>query len=354
MIPSSPVLGTQLHALGAMCAAVFYTPHHKVRNWSWETYWLIQAFFSWCFLPVLIAFLTIPDIIAVFAAAPKDAMLKSFLLGAAYGIGGTAFGVALRYIGYSLTYSISIGISTVLGTLLPLALNRQLMRLPYQPGGSILLYGVLIGTFGIAACGYSGWCKDRDLRVNEKELASFSLAKGLPLCILAGFLSAVFNFALLAGQPIADCAARQGAGHWEGNIIYIFAMGGAFISTTIYCIWRGMRNKTLTEYKFLSSRPGAPLPFNYILAALGGTLWYLQFLFYGLGHVRMGNYRFSSWAIHMVLLIFFSIVLGLLIREWRHCRRLTVLSINLGLIILIVAVVVIGYGNYLGDLASQH
>ena len=36
-------------------------------------------------------------------------------MGAAFGIGGTAFNVAIRYIGFSLTYAIAIGLSGVLG-----------------------------------------------------------------------------------------------------------------------------------------------------------------------------------------------------------------------------------------------
>ena len=36
---------------------------------------------------------------------------------------------------------------------------------------------------------------------------------------------------------------------------------------------------------------------------LTGTLWYGQFFFYNLGHVRMGDYEFTSWAIHMIMLV---------------------------------------------------
>ena len=40
---------------------------------------------------------------------------------------------------------------------------------------------------------------------------------------------------------------------------------------------------------------------------LTGTLWYGQFFFYNLGHVRLGaRYAFSSWAIHMILLVLLS------------------------------------------------
>ena len=118
--------GVLFHAVGASGAALCYTPQKKVRGWSWQTYWLAQAFICWLFLPIVIAFLTIPQLSVVLTEAPVAAMQKSFFLGMAYGVGGTAFGIAIRYVGFSLTYAIAVGISCVLGTLLPPLVNGTL------------------------------------------------------------------------------------------------------------------------------------------------------------------------------------------------------------------------------------
>ena len=118
-ITANPLLGVAMHAVGATFAATCYTPEKRVKGWSWQTYWLTQASFCWFLLPILGAALTIPQLVTVLREAPKDAMLLSFLLGAAYGIGGTAFGISIRYIGFSLTYAIAVGLSSVLGTLIP-------------------------------------------------------------------------------------------------------------------------------------------------------------------------------------------------------------------------------------------
>jgi len=93
-VEANPLLGTVLHAFGAIFAALCYTPQHKLRGWSWQTYWITQAAFCWLILPIIGAVVTIPDIIEVLSRAPKEAMLLTFVLGAAYGIGGTAFGIA--------------------------------------------------------------------------------------------------------------------------------------------------------------------------------------------------------------------------------------------------------------------
>lgn len=91
--------GIMFHAVGASCASLCYTPQKKVQGWSWQTYWLAQAAVCWLLLPVIGAFLTIPHLTEVLQEAPKDAMWRSFLLGIGYGVGGTAFGIAIRYVG---------------------------------------------------------------------------------------------------------------------------------------------------------------------------------------------------------------------------------------------------------------
>lgn len=130
----SVIGGVMFHAVGASFAALCYTPQKKVVSWSWQTYWLAQAFFCWFLLPIIGAWLTIPELMKVLDEAPKDAMWKAFGLGMAYGVGGTAFGIAIRYIGFSLTYAISIGISCVVGTLLPPLVKGELAAVLQQEG----------------------------------------------------------------------------------------------------------------------------------------------------------------------------------------------------------------------------
>ena len=345
--PTNPILGTVFHACGGLCASLCYTPQKKIRAWSWETYWLAQAAFCWLILPVVGALLTIPELGAVLAEAPKAAMLRSFGLGVLYGVGGISFGVAIRYLGFALTYSLAVGLSSVIGTLLPPLIAGRLGAVLAGQGGGWVIGGVLLGAVGIGICGWSGWLKESDLKGSAVP-GTFSARKGVPLCLLAGVLSAVFSFSLTAGQPVADVAAAHGAGHYQGNVIYLFSNTGAFVTSAIYCLWLGWRNRSLGEYASAET----PLAANWLLAALSGLLWYCQFFFYGLGHTRMGPYGFSSWALHMILLVAFSNVLGLALREWRGCHARTGRVLTAALVVLVAAVLAIAYGNNLGSAAA--
>ncbi|MBU4460057.1 MAG: rhamnose:proton symporter, partial [Verrucomicrobia bacterium] len=162
-IAANPLLGVGLHAIGATFAATCYTPQKKVRGWSWQTYWLVQASFCWFLLPILGAWLTIPDLVEVLREAPKRPMLISFGLGAAYGIGGTAFGISIRHIGFSLTYAIAVGLSSVLGTLIPPLVKGTLMATLHRTGADWVVAGIVVGTVGIALTGWAGRMKELDL-----------------------------------------------------------------------------------------------------------------------------------------------------------------------------------------------
>lgn len=42
----NPFLGVFFHWLGGLASASFYIPYRGVKNWSWETYWLVGGVFA--------------------------------------------------------------------------------------------------------------------------------------------------------------------------------------------------------------------------------------------------------------------------------------------------------------------
>jgi len=340
------VNGVLYHAAGASSASLCYTPQKKLQGWSWQSYWMAQAFVCWLFLPVLVAFITIPQLMQVLSEAPGYAMQRSFLLGMAYGVGGTAFGIAIRYVGFSLTYAIAVGISCVLGTILPPLMKGNYNEILQSAGSVYLVSGVVLGVIGIAVCGIAGRSKEIDLEKGHESKHGFSLVKGLPLCLLAGILSAMYGFSLDQAQPIADVASKYGAGNFQENVKYIFSNTGAFVTTLLYCLYLHIKQRTFKEY---TDVPGSSLRLNYLMAILTGILWYGQFFFYGLGHVRMGTFKFTSWGIHMIMLVLFSSVAGLILKEWKGCSAKTKIILGVALLVLITAVLSLAYGNYLGN-----
>ncbi|AQT69187.1 L-rhamnose-H(+) transport protein [Anaerohalosphaera lusitana] len=357
MIPANPIAGGTFHGTGAMLAANCYAPQKFIRRWSWETFWIVQASFCWLILPVVGAYLTIPKLGTVLGEAIEShrlPLLLSFGFSLAYGVGGIAFNYSIRYMGFALTYAVAIGLSSVLGTIVPPLVRGQLIDTLTNPGAMWVIAGIGAGTLGIACCGYAGRLKERGLVEREGGKGEFSLTRGLLLSLLAGVLSAFYAFAIEAAAPVIELAAAHGAGHWQGNVAYLTANTGAFVTSAVYALMLARKNRSLGEFVTLPQGKGkASLLVNYMLAALVGTLWYGQFFFYNLGHVRMGQYAFTSWAVHMTMLVLFSSLTGLLFREWKGCSRRTVVWIILGVTILLSSVMMLTYGNYIGSEAIQ-
>ena len=348
---SSPnsLIGIALHAVGGVSASTCYLPFQKIKKWSWNSYWLVQATFAWLVFPIIVGYLTVPNLWQVFIESPTNVMFNAFLLGSVYGFGGMAFGYAIKHIGFSLTYTISIGLSAVLGTIVPLLIHGTLIAQFSKPGGSIVLLGMLFSIIGVVLCGLAGHKKEKDLKVAKKlETSNFNLKKGLALAVFAGVFSAIFGVSLELGAPIAEIASEYGAGHFEGNANLIISTSGTFLTNFIWFMVISFRQKTITELISVKAIGTKTWIQNLTLSILSGGLWYFQFFFYGLGHVRMGNFKFASWAIHMAMLIFFSYLVGVLMKEWNNVSKNTYIVLVGGLIVLVISFVVITYGSMLG------
>ncbi len=55
----------------------------------------------------------------------------------------------------------------------------------------------------------------------------------------------------------------------------------------------------------------------------------------------------------MIILVLISNLVAILFKEWRGCSGRTKASIGLGLAVLCAAVLMLTYGNYLGDRTSN-
>jgi len=353
---STVFAGIGLHAIGGIAAACCYVSQKWTPRWSWQTYWLVVCAMAWVLMPVIVAAVTTPGLWTVLTTSPPDISWKITLLGAAYGFGGMAFAVAIRHIGFSLTYAIAIGISAVVGTIVPAIESGTLVSGFQKPGGGIVLAGFVVSIVGVAICGQAGFMKEREMQdaaVASETTPVFDMKKGLVLVIAAGVLSGIFGVAVSKGAPIDSIAAANGASaNFQGYAKYIFITGGSFLTNLVW--WGIVHYQRRTYGEFFSLQTGSPrLPVYYLMGIIGGALWFGQFVFYEQGHARMGNYEFISWAIHMAMLVFFSFGVGLAFKEWNHCRRPTLAMLGAGLVVLLISFSLITYGSWRGDQAAK-
>jgi L-rhamnose-H+ transport protein len=345
-------LGIFLHSVGGFAAGSFYIPFKKVRNWAWESYWLVNGFLSWIIMPWLIAFLTVPGLISILRGAPKSSVIWSYLFGLLWGVGGLTFGLSMRYLGMSLGYAIALGFCAAFGTIIPPIYDGTFGDLITSVSGLTTLAGILVCLVGIAICGWAGISKEKELSDEKKKetIKEFNFTKGLWVAIFAGVMSACMAFGIAAGEPIGKLAVERGVPSlWQKSPIFICILAGGFTTNFIWCVFLNIKNRTTKNYLDTSN---ASLAGNYVFSALAGITWYFQFMFYGMGTTKMGQYDFSSWTIHMAFIIVFSNIWGLIFREWKGTSRRTHTIVFSGILVLILSTFVVGLGNYLASIGK--
>ena len=373
---SNPFLGVFFHWLGGLASGSFYVPYRGVKKWSWEVYWLVGGFFSWIIAPWILASLNTNDLLSVLHEAPGDSIAWAYFWGAMWGLGGLTFGLTMRYLGLSLGMGVALGYCAAFGTLMPPIFHGEFMTKVLGTGsGQVILFGVFVCLLGIAIAGMAGWSKEKEMTEEQKKatIKEFDFKKGILVATFSGVMSASFAYGLDAASPIAEISARHGTTMlWTGLPKLCVVLLGGFTSNFVWCLILNVRNRT--GYQYFSPRlragspaagagaPGAPLtpaeervPMlnNYFFSALAGVVWYMQFFFYSMGETQMGNYKFSSWTLHMASIIIFSSLWGIALKEWKGSSVSTKTKLAIGLATLVLSTIIVGYGNYLGVSPAQ-
>lgn len=187
------IIGLIIIAIGSFCQSSSYVPIKKVKEWSWESFWLIQGVFAWLVFPLLGALLGIPQGGSLFDLWGAGDAPMSIFYGILWGVGGLTFGLSMRYLGVALGQSIALGTCAGFGTLFPAIFAGTNL---FKGNGLILLLGVCITLSGIAIIGYAGSLRAKNMSEEEKRAAvkDFALTKGLLVALLAGVMSAWFRF----------------------------------------------------------------------------------------------------------------------------------------------------------------
>lgn len=339
---SSILAGIGWHMVGAAAAASFYAPIEKVRKWSWETTWAVAGIFSWVLLPVLVSLILLPNFHGFYAGISRPVLLRTFLFGAMWGIGNVNYGLTMRYLGMSLGIGVAIGVTLVVGTLVPPLLHGQFLVLFTSQGGLCTLAGIVTALLGIAIVSYAGHRKEKALGVG---VAEFSLTKGLILAVLCGLFSSGMSFAIDAARPMAAAAIAAGVKPLYAALpSYVIIMGGGALINFAYCFSRLGFKRDISLRRDLS-QPSRTLLINGCMAASGGILWYLQFFFYAWGTASIpARLFFVNWMLHMSGYVLFGGLVGLALGEWKGAGPRPVRWLWAGMLVIIAAANLVGLG----------
>ena len=334
------IIGLFIIAIGAFCQSSCYVPINKIKDWSWESYWVIQGVFAWLILPFLGALLAVPaghSLWELFTTEQSFNIWMTIFFGVLWGIGGLTFGLSMRYLGVALGQSIALGTCAGLGTILgPVLLNiffpdlNALESLTFA-----VILGVVVTLIGIAIIGIAGSMKATTLSEEEKKTAvkDFNFPKGLAIAFLAGFMSGCFNVGLEFGKGINF--GELTAPMYRTLPATLLVTLGGFITNAIYCFWQNQKNGTWGDYK-----KTAVWGNNLLFCLLAGALWYSQFFGLALGKgflAESPTLLTLAFCILMALNVVFSNVWGIILKEWKGCSQKTIIVLTIGIVVLVIS-----------------
>ncbi|HEX3891012.1 MAG TPA: L-rhamnose/proton symporter RhaT [Terracidiphilus sp.] len=343
---TSVVAGIGWHVLGAGMAASFYAPIEKVKQWSWETTWAVAGLFSWILLPIGVSLILLPDFSGFYASMGWPLLLKVAMFGAMWGVGNVSYGLTMRHLGMSLGIGIAIGVTLIVGTLVPPVLHGQAGMLFTTRSGLLTMAGVFVALIGVAVVSYAGHQKEVQLRGPSKgDAQEFNLTLGLFLAVMCGIFSSGMSFAIDAAKPMEAAAIHLGVNPLYAALpSYVFIMGGGAIVNLSYCFIRLAALPRLSLRADL--RQGqATVTKNTALAATGGIMWYLQFFFYAWGAANIpAQMSYVNWMLHMSIYVLCGGLVGLALGEWSSVKGRPVRLLWVGIAVIIAAANLVGLG----------
>ncbi len=339
-------IGILLAALAGILNGSFAAPTKYARKWNWENIWAVWAVVGMLLFPWFLVFVTVPHVASFYADASAHTMWLVIIFGVGFGLAQIFFGLGIAAIGISLNFAIAIGLSTALGSIVPLVF-LQPQTIP-TPKGETIFLGVGLVLVGIVLCAVAGREKEKEvqtapqaeLKEGEKRI---SFKTGLIICIMAGLGSPLINFGLAFGTPLTKRALQLGVSTAsQANVIWAPLVSASLVPYLIYCIYLWGKNRSFHRY----SLPGTGA--YWIFGAVMGVLWFGSTAIYGAAASHLQAIGpILGWPLFMSSIIITSNIWGFATGEWKGTTRKPRSIILSGIFVLILGFVALAIASSL-------
>jgi L-rhamnose-H+ transport protein len=331
------VLGLAYAVLSGLFNGLFTAPMKIIPRWKWENIWLVFILTACVVMPLAAVAMSISDPAAIWSASPAGARAAALAFGCAWGFGAIFFGMSVDRLGVSLANSLVIGLSSGLGSLVPLLLGGSFT---VQLRHYVLFAGVAIFLAAVWICGSAGRLRDRA----AQSSVPVSLA-GYLFAVIAGVMSAVFNIGYALAQPVAAAGVQLGHTRFVAtNFIWLLMLEAGALPNIAFCAYLLRRNRTAPLFA------GGPVPRTWGLSALMGLLWGGSIYLYGAATPLLGDIGPSiGWPLSLAVGLVVANLMGLLLGEWRDAGPAAARRMRLGILVLLAAIVLCALASKLGS-----
>ena len=320
------LLGIFLALLGGFLNGSFVVFLKYLKRWRWENFWLIFSVIGLCVFPFAWLFFAVPNFINAIANLELGDVALPMIFGALWGIGSVLFGLSAKRIGMAMTFTIVLGLTSAIGTIMPLLLKGQL---PDYDTLKFLTLGLLILLIGVAISGYAGRLRDKMVEVSEEILHTrSSYGVGILMAVLSGIFSPMINVGLVYGDKIFGLAEGLGSSVSTASLFSqgVVVFGGFFVNAS-YSMYLLFKNKSWSLF--------ALEKVSAIGSIASGILWFSGVGLYAIAVTYLGAVGTSvGYAILVGSAIFAGSFWGIVYGEWKVGGRPLIFQIFSSVIVI--------------------
>ena len=295
------LIGFAVLLLAGLCQGSFGLGYKKYPPFSWAAFWGV-----YCLLCIVVStgvtWILAPELWSVIGPQGGGSLGLPLFCGALWGLSAIGFSKGIDKIGMSMVYGISMGISTVVGSVLPMIMNHTfpsgLSLAAFFAELVLTVVGVVLVTIaGVRRDGGAGGAKI-----------------GVALAVFSGLGSGAMNLGFSHSEWISDAFSGLGytqaavsAGKWLPVLV-----GGCFAGA----LWCAGELSVRKEWKTLTEK-GSGRRVGVLFGV--SLIWYAALLLYGLSVYLLGSIGETvGWILFNALALVISVGWGLWSGEWKN------------------------------------
>lgn len=313
---NSIVIGFVVLLFAGICQGSFGIGYKRYDPFKWEAFWGVYSVFC-VLVPALWAWFKVPNFLAYYSQADGMRIVIPILCGVLWGISAVGFSKAVTYIGISLVFGLSMGISAIIGSIIPLV---TMSNKPSTASIVILVVGMIITLLGIAVITKAGIIKTKEQEGSGQQAVDDVSNKkeiGLILAMLSGLGSGAMNIGFDYASPIGKSIMANGFGEIGASACqWLLVLAGGGLASLFYCIVALCKNKTWGCFrnKGVIRRIG--------ILFLTSIVWFAALASYGIATLLLGDMgAVTGWIAFNALALIISNLWGIRMGEWKGTIR---------------------------------
>jgi len=314
----------------------FAVPLKTARVWKFHHIWMVHSLLAMALLPWTVALLVVSSAGEILRATPMSGWLGLAGWGLLFGLGSLLYGVAVDLLGIALGFAIQLGLSIVLGALLPLVWAGAFRLRTYSD--LCFVTGLAVMVAGVILCAQAGSSKKP-----TPDATGTRFRKGLIIALVGGVLAPTLNFGIQYGAALLAVGGDSGGPARFPARIYlawaVFLSASAVLQAGV-CLWRILQAGQGNVFH----ETGAGRDALQVLAM--SSLWIISVFLYGQSAFRLGRLGNSyGWPIFIALIILASNAWGVALGEWKGVPQAGFRRMLAGCAVLVFAAFLIGQGH---------